>query len=214
MPRPTTLAGALALGILLIGCYEKKEGCLDALASNFDVTADLDCCCSYPQLILDVKHVYDSVNLNLGDVYTNQHLQVFRLLSFAFYVSDVQLRKADKWTSVSNQVEFSDNSGQLHSESDDVTIISRQTFRFNIGTFIESGSYEQIRFTVGLVPPESNVNPITIDDEHALSSANNELWNNESGHCAYRFELVDTTTSDTLLWKVPAQDGALEFIEL
>ena len=65
------------LPFLVMGCFEGEEGCLDARALNYDVTADTDCsgCCNYPELQLNFTHkVYlekDTANLEYQVAYPN-----------------------------------------------------------------------------------------------------------------------------------------------
>ncbi len=203
------------LGIILSGCFEKKEGCLDVVAANFDAGADKNCCCIYPKLTLDVKHIYDSTNLSLTDVYTNNLGQDFKVLSIAFYISDVQLRSNGEWTPVSNVIEIRDHTGGIHVRPDDVTIINRQTFKFNVGEFLTPGSFDRLRFSIGLKAPEVNTDPESVQDDHPLSStSSDQLWDPIDGYLSYRISLIDTLQQDTLHWKTPATTMAFVDLEI
>lgn len=213
--RPSLTGTFLLLGVLFSGCFEKKEGCLDVLASNFDAGADKNCCCTYPKLTFDVKHSYDSTNLSLSDVYTNALGQDFKILAIAFYISDVQLRSNDQWIAVSNTIGFRDRTGGFHIRPDDVTIINRQTFKFNVGEFLSPGTFDQLRFSIGLKAPESSADPESVSDDHPLSSTSvNQLWDPVDGYLSYQISLVDTLQQDTLHWKTPATTNALVNLEI
>lgn len=46
----------LFLSLLISACGNKKEGCIDVNAVNFDVSAEENCCCVYPRMGLDVEY--------------------------------------------------------------------------------------------------------------------------------------------------------------
>ena len=75
----------LYLGFVCISCSEPTEGCIDALASNFELEADIDCClieqeccCNYP--ILDLNLFYKGrAEDALSDPTTNIDLSLIHI---------------------------------------------------------------------------------------------------------------------------------------
>ena len=172
---------------------------MDALAANFSVDADDDCCCEYPDLIFNVKHLYDSINFDLGQTYLNQFDQTFIPLDLYFHISDVALLRDDQWFTVDDRISLTTGQVQTFEEPDDVTIFTRSGFRFAIGRFLNPGLYSKVRFSIGLNEPEMNVDVKDLDDGHPLDTASNNLWLQEEGYLKYFAQLVtDTTTRDTL----------------
>lgn len=101
----------------VFGCYEQQEGCLDALASNFEIDSDDGCssCCEYPHLTFTIKHLYDTLNFNLGQVYSNGLGQTFIPRAISFFVSDVTLLQGENWRPVDNSILISNGRAILNS---------------------------------------------------------------------------------------------------
>ena len=184
--------------LLLFGCYEPREGCLDALASNFAIDADEHCCCEYPQLTFTLKHLYDSLDFDLGSIYENRLGQHFIPQRINFYFSDVSLAQGSDWIGVDETIELSVNS-VINTEPDDVTEINRRGFEFPVGEFLTPGVFTAVRFSVGLNPPEVDAFASEFEDTHPLDTANNELWSQMLGYLSYSCEIIsDTAQLDTL----------------
>ena len=194
--------------VLLLGCYEQREGCLDALASNFQIDSDIGCgdCCEYPQLTFTVKHLYDTLNFNLGSVYSNGLGQTFIPRSITFYVSDVTLKQGDDWLAVDESILI--NNGQTNIEQpDDVAVISRSGFEFGIGDFLKAGNYTGLRFSIGLNAPEFTGGQQTEyeDSNHPLDTVDNELWSDAESYLMYDLDiLVDSAVLDTVTYTAVA----------
>ncbi|HMV23421.1 MAG TPA: hypothetical protein PKA71_03780, partial [Saprospiraceae bacterium] len=69
--------------LFFTACYQPKEGCLDINATNFDATADEECCCQYPVLQLKFKHFASGNEFSASDTILNDFGQQFRIPSFA-----------------------------------------------------------------------------------------------------------------------------------
>ncbi len=190
----------LVFGLLLVGCYENQEGCLDLYASNFDVDADDDCCCEYPELQLSIAHQLDSTSLQLGQVYKTKSGQTYILTELSFLLSDFALLQADgTWTGIQDTIKLED---QLR--PDDAVQISRSSFRFPVGTFLPPGNFNQIQFLCGLTAIEANTSPSQFEAGHVLSSSSN-LWDEVDGYQMFRIGMIpDTSTMDTIQLQFPA----------
>lgn len=82
----------------LTACYENTEGCLDLLASNYDVTADLSCkenCCTYPKAALEVSHIYRGENIKFGDTVTQLNGSSAVLIDQRFYLCRLTAKLTD-----------------------------------------------------------------------------------------------------------------------
>ena len=150
----------------LIGCYENIEGCLDADASNFEIDADIDCCCEYPQLVLQWNQVMDSVNYNRSSWYRVGDISL-QIPVVKLFFSDIRLTD-----SVGSTFQISDS---LVLEGtyvkDDVTRLDSDEFSSAVGTFIPSGSYKNIESVVGLSTLWQQADPAEFDSGHDLDTS-------------------------------------------
>ena len=189
---------------ILIGCYEQREGCLDALASNFMVSADEDCmdCCQYPPLTFTIKHLFDTLNFDLGKVYSNRRGQTFIPKAISFYVSDVTLLQGEHWLPVDETILIEGVQSNME-QPDDVTIITRNGFEFEIGDFLNAGQYARLQFSVGLNNPEFTGGQTTIyeTNDHPLDTVGNALWSDADTYRMYAIELIhDSVRLDTMTY--------------
>ena len=165
----------LFLSVFTWSCYEQKEGCLDVLATNFQLDADVDCCrkneeccCQYPKLITSIKHEYDGTNLASGRVYHTESGQPFFIQSIRFLVSGIKLQTDDREISIIDSLEIIDANGQLQVVPNDFTVFSSASFSYTIGDFTEPGDYTDMHFLLGLGPSMSTADPNQFDADHPL----------------------------------------------
>jgi hypothetical protein len=80
-----------SLILLFVSCGKQNEGCTDPAARNFDVSADKNCCCEYPQFQLQYLFKM-GVNLlksgQTGDTLTDAGGHLFTVVSAKFLFSD------------------------------------------------------------------------------------------------------------------------------
>lgn len=166
------------LGLILFfgSCYEKKEGCLEVLASNFDLEADInccenenDCCCEYPVLTLSIKQQYGAGNLSTTQTYLTNHDQPFQLERIKFFISDVRLTDGMNTYTVDDSLLVLARDGQSSFEPDDITLIGSNLFSVRLGTLSRPGTYTRLEFTVGLTEPERSADRDQFDSEHPLA---------------------------------------------
>ncbi len=205
MRRSLKLAIFLSFALGLGSCYEQREGCLDALASNFEIDADVNCCCEYPALTFTLKHLYDTINFDLNRVYYNQRGQGFTPLQIDFYFSDVMVAQGSDWITVDEMIDINQGS-MIVPQPDDVTHLSRSGFEFPVGDFLAAGDFHAVRFSVGLNPPEIEAQSTMFEeDSHPLDTTGNSLWNDDLGYLQYHLQMVaDTMRRDTLLLRAAA----------
>lgn len=86
----------------MMSCGEIKEGCTNPNAQNFDVAAEKDCCCLFPQLgvsfpfVVDDKPFKEYTNEDSpGDTLWDADNNGFHIKSLAFYVSDFEFKMQD-----------------------------------------------------------------------------------------------------------------------
>lgn len=79
---------------MLTSCYEKKLGCLDVYATNYDFAADAVCeddCCKYPALNISLTHTFNDFSFNLKDTLINNIGDTLILLNQKWYLSELYL---------------------------------------------------------------------------------------------------------------------------
>ncbi len=186
-------------------CFEPKEGCLDIGATNFDASADQDCCCQYPQLVLEVIQRFDSLNFTENAVYPaplNNHL--FRLKSVAFYLSDFQLVQNGVPYAVDDTVQlraFGPGSPDTVTETltDDFLLIRRLPFSHEVGSFRPDGAFQEVRIRLGLTEAAGRTIPRLAPVGHPLRTQPDSLWHGPgTGYIFAQIVLARDTFSTTL----------------
>jgi hypothetical protein len=147
----------------LLSCYDPQKGCLDYDATNFDVSADENCCCEYPQLVLNIAHRYGADGLRLDSAYTNGLGQPFRLHKVLFYLSDIYLTQGGTKYMVEDTLH---SHKYLGADSiftvlrDDIQLVRRDDNpAHSIGIFRAVGTFDSIGFRFGLLPDVDKTAP-------------------------------------------------------
>lgn len=172
MTRPTPYLFLLLL--LLSSCYKEVEGCLDARAVNFDVTADKNCCCTYPKLQFEVRHRYGKANLANDQAFIAASKDSFRIEKFNLLLSDVVLKAQNKSYQIADSTLI-----EGRYIKPDIVAISPDVFNYKIGNFPYAASFTKISFQLGIDDELDAISPTTWSSSSVL--------NNES--------LYDTSTS-------------------
>lgn len=205
------------MGILLIGCYDPMDGCLDVLASNYEINADESCedCCNYPSLELNFSHKVDTVNLSLDSVYTDEEIRFDRIL---FFVSNVMLtNEQGKRIGVEDsiRVEFLEQ-GALKSRSirDDVILVDAPLQNYRVGTLIAPGQYNKVSFDIGLFQEANHIIQANLQDTtHVLFTSDSLYIDQEAGYVFNSFR-IQKDTSDVnsyFLYQIAGDDKLFSF---
>lgn len=180
MPRSSTIFLLLGGLVGIFGCYEKKEGCLDVLAGNFSLEADIDCCenadnccCEYPMLSFSLKHQFGEGNLSTNQTYSNKLGQTFEINQIQFFISQIRLVEGSSRFALDDSLEIVGNNGQTVLKPDDITVVETGLFSVKFGAFKRPGSYDQLEFVIGLDEPERSASRDQFDSGHPL--AENDL---------------------------------------
>jgi len=183
----STIFYIFLLNFIAISCYEPIEGCLDLRATNFAVDADDPCsnCCQFPMLKLAVLHkVYDApldtfFNLiYLDSVYQDGAGNDFRVQNIQFYISNLRFVRADgtevpTQDSLSVEIIGEDGNAETVRVLDNFALANRDVFsEFDLGTFIADGTFDRIRFEVGIARPANVSFPAAFPADHPLAEEN------------------------------------------
>lgn len=175
------LSVLLLFTILFLNCYEKKEGCLDVLAANFALEADIDCCqdpdaccCEYPKLSFSIKHQFGSENLSKGKLYFTDSGDPFYIDTIRFFISNVRLLDGAEYA-VDDTIQIKSADGQTVARPDDLSIISSTGFSIEIGAFKRPGIFTNLGFIVGLTEPERSAASDQFESPYPLAENQTKL---------------------------------------
>ena len=191
----------------LTACTDKREGCLDIEATNFDASADKNCCCTYPKLIFKVAPLFGTATWKPDTAYEYSAGKWFRLKQIVYYLSDFQLIKNGEVFTLSDTSTFSvwGSAGDTTSKilTNDFLLIRRTAETYPAGTFRTAGDFESVRFRVGIPPAAQEVIPDLAPGNHPLRLQPEGLWmGRDTGFAAMKLiftrDTATTTVPDTL----------------
>ena len=170
----------------VISCGEKKEACLDIEATNFDASADKDCCCTYPELVMNVAHQFDTLPFRLGSTFTYNEIDTFAVEEMSLLFSKIHPIKdgITEFTDDTIHIEIDDVLGaeQLVIE-DNFVLIKPNRFEYTIGTFSKPETYDGIEMTFGLGGDLERIIPDSVyTDGHILQSESDSIWSEDEGY--------------------------------
>ena len=207
------------ISLFLSSCYEDKSGCLDVTASNFSIEADEDCCeqapgvddvccCTYPDMIININHLHGDVNVSLNTPYENALGQLYLISSLEFYISGIRVHGQD-WYTINNRLELRDDLGPIDEMIDDVTQISPSSFQYRIGDFTIQGAFDDFSMEIGLPTGIEDVDFSQLSTNHALDTSSNVLYNAEQdSFLMYRVVMItDTIQMKTRTFQMSAQNS-------
>ncbi|MBK6931584.1 MAG: hypothetical protein IPH12_12260 [Saprospirales bacterium] len=204
--------------LLLASCYEPREGCLDIEATNFDAAADKNCCCTYPALKLTFLPRFDTLVWKPDTAYQYAPGKWFRIKQAVFYLSDFQLLQQGAPARISDSLEFSllGPAGDTVRQTliNDFQLIRRTVIDYTAGAFRPGGTFESIRFRVGLPASAQRVIPDLAPDGHPLRRQAEGMWQGpDTGYVALKLVItrdsLPGTAPDTLWFSRPDFDSAV-----
>ena len=206
------LFAALLAALLFSSCYTPIEGCLDTEATNFDASADEDCCCEYPQLILTIDNAWDTLIWKPDTAYANNLGQVFRVRDIVFYLSEMDLYQNGTALQISDTVQLfhyaapTSNDTVKSAYNDDFLLIKRvPTTVYNVGTFRPSGYFQQVKMRFGVNDEAQLVIPGKVPAGHPLGFQGENLYQGRDtayvfARVLYNRDTVTGTPTDTVFF--------------
>ena len=205
------IPAAFCWGLLLLGgCFEPKDGCLDIEATNFDASADKNCCCEYPQLVIETAQRYDTLPYLPDSLYVASDGQIFRIKRIVFYLSEFEISQSGGLFSVGDTVRLSlyapaGNDTLQQTFIDDFLLVLRTPVNNEVGEFRQTGDFEQVRFRLGLPPDAQRAIPALAPSGHPLGIQGDSLWLGSNTGYAFMKAIVvrdsmAATIPDTLMF--------------
>ncbi|HMG15715.1 MAG TPA: MbnP family protein [Saprospiraceae bacterium] len=190
---------SLGLVFLLISsCYEKKEGCLDIYATNFDAQADKSCCCQYPKLALSFNHVLGANIYNETDTVTNDLGQAFKITSFTYYLSGFVLKDKDGNSFTTSDTFHIPTVSSEIIVKNDIAIVRPGAVSLILGSFSQKDDITDIQFQFG---PPAEVEEALIDlipSSRSLSRQPDTMYTPFKGYASIKIKYTTDITSDAL----------------
>jgi hypothetical protein len=177
-----------SLILLFSNCQEASKGCLDAKATNFDVTATKPCednCCTYPNLTLQTDYIKDElskIKLKLDDTINSAMrykigLDSIRIIESQFYLSDFQLITPDNKTfRTLDSIPLYRLKDTLRTLNNYALVGRNNGFDFKIGSFNQSGKFNKLQFKVGLDDVANKTDPTKMPTPHPLSTQRDSMY--------------------------------------
>ena len=184
------LASGFAIFLLTFifsNCQEPSKGCLDANATNFDVTATKPCidnCCTYPNLTLQTDYFSNDTGKVIKFKFDDKFkigTDSIQILEAQFYLSDFQLITPD------NKIVTTIDSVALYRQKDTIKTLANYAlvgknngFDFKIGSFNQNGKFSKVRFKFGLNDIANQTNPAKMPTGHPLSIQRDSMYLNSA----------------------------------
>ncbi len=176
---------------VLEGCYQPKEGCLDIYATNFDATADNNCCCQYPLIQVQFVHMSGQNLFNPSDTLMNDTGQAFKINDFSIYFSNFE------FTGTSGNLFSTLDTFHLPAENDtiilrkDLLLARANTSNSTSGKLIQKEDFVKVSFNAG-VPNEANsVSFSRIPSSSILSRQPDSLFTENIGYVSFKYSFTN-----------------------
>lgn len=190
------LIGILMLSIGFNSCYEPSDGCLDLLASNYDVSADDGCdeCCTYPTVNLVMKHLWSDTTFRFGDTLIDQFGDQFVLLDQKMMLSkfNYQSNNFDKVGTLTFTID-----GEEQIFENDFTLIIKNQTSVSVNNYRAEGMIDGYSFQFGLDGLIHKLSETQADSDTDLDYSKSMRFENEYASYYLQFARGQNLT-DTL----------------
>ena len=207
---------------LCTACFQPEEGCLDIEATNFELSADRDCpegdqcACKYPSATLQFEYIFDKSSYLANGIYQNNIGQYFRIQDIQFYISDIQLVRADDLlVPILDTITLTVLNAEAQQEKivaiDDFQLI-RQQSSATLGSIDKSGIFKALQFSVGVKTPENTTTPDDLtSSSHPL--AIDSMYTSTNGYIFNRIVIDrDTNLQETTILQVTKKEGIAKIV--
>jgi len=194
----------LVLVLGLAACYEDREGCLDILGKNYDVTADAECedCCTYPSLVFSLTQNIGEDGLTFGDTIINNLGDSIRILDYVYFISNVQVILNSEPRQVLDSLAVYRENDTVYIK-EDIIRVARSKARYTVGEFRERGPISEVSFDIGL-PAILKGNEVNTSSPNDLVTDPDTLRSDTGDYTVQRLQLsVEEGLKDSTIVDVP-----------
>jgi hypothetical protein len=188
--------------LILSACFEPKKGCLDIAATNFDASADEDCCCVYPNLRLKVVQRFGDVAYVQNGKYKGP-VDSFVLNNVVFYLCEFQVYQGGKPLFVTDTLTLptlaaNDRDTLNKRYRDDFLLVRRESTDNTVGGFGQTGTFDRVRVRLGIADTSQRVLPNRAPTGHPLRTQPDKLWiGRDQGYALMQVVLTKDTKPAT-----------------
>ena len=191
--------GGLYIVLILQSCYDPTSGCLDSLASNYNVAAEDECedCCTYPNVIMSMNHLWNGESFIFGDTLVNEIGSKCILIDSKFHLSNFTF-SLQNGNIVTNRdsVQLSINS-QDTTIADDIALIRKNQSTSTLHSFRSADTVVNYSFRLGVPNELDSLTEINAEKYNNLAYNNGMRTGN--AYAPYWFQIaVGDSLTDTI----------------
>ncbi len=184
--------------LFCFSCGESVEGCLDITAENFDANADKDCCCDYPDLIINFDPIYDLERFSLDKKYPyNSNLDTFIVEEFSLLFSEIHPIQSGEEIETDKLIRIgvNDDLGQeTLTVEDNFIVVTPERFSYIVNEFNHPGSFDGIAILNGLTDENRRIIPDSVlVSGHPMTSETDSIWNEDIGYFYLYMKVIPNT---------------------
>lgn len=193
--------------VLAVGCYEEQEGCLDPVAVNYDVSADINADCEYPRLSFSVDHRWGEETYSPDSFYTDAVGDTFQLRFFGLFVRELAVDTGLNWTLLNpTERNWRLINNAMITETEAIGFIQAQNLQSNWGLLDFLGSFDGLRMQLGLGPLET-VDPAEVSSNHPLNIRSQMYDTLEQAYYGWVLRYRTDTASGTPIRQITSAPG-------
>jgi hypothetical protein len=178
-------------------CSQPRSGCLNIEGVNYDVTAELDCCCEFPVLSVNFIPLYDGSPLSLGGFsYANALGESYGILSGRMLFRNFLLQtEQGDWIGVQDSIGIPlEGLGQRFLKNDLVYIDRLTPRNFPLTTVPVNNFFTYASTALGMEGDFCSINPFELPANSVVGRAMNGLYEPELEEVfSVRLELLTDT---------------------
>lgn len=181
----------------ITACYERQEGCLDSLSTNFEIATDDACddCCTYPAITFEISHFLGDLKYNSDSIEINDFGQQFKMNQSLIYLSDFQFKTSTaKVLEVGEQSLYEQADGSSFSLKEDHVLIDQNDAILSIGTVRDTGLIQSISCDLGI-----HHNYISLDDGEVLFESDSLYTENQYFDAVFYLKVGPLLEDDIIL---------------
>lgn len=191
----------LFIGLVISSCYEPREGCLDPLAVNYDVSADINADCTYPRLNIAVAHLWQDGSFSYDSTYLDNAGNPFQIKFMGFFLRNFELLVDNNFVPVSgkvNHVRLQD--GRIYAYPEEIVLVESRNFQSGIDSITVFDPWTAIKANIGL-DELSRADSSALPSGHPLNKRNAMSPDTSNLYFDYALSfLPDTSDAESRRW--------------